>query len=121
MRVRPVDMNGDMMPIYESSQMLVDAEAVAQVVKERLLFFQGEWWEDETLGVAIPEFLANTIRSDNIDLLGKYLTSYISDTEGVLNITDSSLVYNNRELVFRCVIQTANGSASVEVNLTGLL
>ena len=59
MIVRPVDENGDMMPVIKSSQMLSGAEAFAQIVEQRLHFYYGEWWENPTLGIRIPESPAN--------------------------------------------------------------
>ena len=121
MKVRPVDGYGDMMPVYESSQMLTGAEAVAQVAKERLLFFKGEWWEDENLGVAIPEFLASNVKARDVNLFGKFITSYIAQTEGVTAVTNANIEFVNKKLIFSCVLKTTEGNASVEVDLSGLL
>ena len=121
MKVRPVDGSGDMLPIYESSQMLEGAEAIAQIVKERLLFMRGEWWEDETLGIGIPDFLSRTVKSEQINLLDKYITSYIGETEGVEAVTNATVEFVDRVLILKCVVQTSEGSALVEVNLNGLL
>lgn len=41
MRYRPVDDNGDMMPVAYASNMLYDADAVAQAVNSRLRFAYG--------------------------------------------------------------------------------
>lgn len=121
MRVRPVNDEGDMMPIQNDSQMLKDGEAVAQIVKSRLSFYQGEWWEDARLGIRIPEFLADNIRRSDVDILGKYITSYVAETDGVTGIGDVSVEYINRALIYRALLQTNFGAEVVEVNLSGLL
>ena len=121
MIVRPVDEYGDMMPIWNDSQMLSGAEAVAQVVKSRLLFFRGEWWESEEMGIQLPDFVAETVRQSDVDLLAKYITSYIAETEGVNEISDISAEFNKGVLNFRCLIITDEGEAEMEVDLSGLL
>ena len=121
MVVRPIDINDDWMPIYDSSQMRSGAEAVAQIAKQRLLFFQGEWWENEELGIGIPDFLANGVKRQDVNMLGKYLTSYIAETEGVIGVSDASIEYVNHILYFACVLNTTEGNASLEVDLSGLL
>ena len=83
MRVRPEDSNGDMMPVSQNSDMIEGSKAVAQIVKDRILLYRGEWWEDETLGFQLPQFLADTVRKNDVGLLGKYITSYVASTFGV--------------------------------------
>ena len=119
--IRPNDANGDYSPVYESSQLLENNYAIAQIVKERLFLYKGEWWEDELLGIAFPDYLASSMRSYDIDMLGKYITSYVANTEGVTNVTNVHVEYGNHKMIYRCVIMTEYGSAPVEVNLSGLL
>lgn len=121
MRVRPVGANGDMVPIQNDSQMIVDGEAVAQIVKERLRFYRGEWWEDKESGFQLPEFIADTVRKSDVDILAKYITSYIAETEGVIGISGVRIGYDKRVLTYRCVIQTEFGNQIVEVDLSGVL
>ena len=121
MRVRPEDKDGDMMPVSQKSDMIEDAKAIAQIIKDRLLFYYGEWWEDETLGFRLPDFLAETVRKNDVGLLGKYITSYISNTEGVVSIGDVNVVFDKRNFVYAAYINTNTGSEVVEVNLNGLL
>ena len=121
MKVRPVNEEGDMIPVQYESQMVKDASAVAQVVKERLSFYRGEWWEDRTIGIRLPEFLADNVRRSDVDILGKYITSYVAETEGVTGVGSVSVSYEKRVLYYRCVIQTDFGSEVVEVDLNGLL
>lgn len=121
MRVRPVDLQGDMLPIYDSSQMKEGAEAVAQIAKERLLFYQGEWWEDEKLGIRIPEFLANTIKRQDISIVAKYITSYLAETQGITGITDVYVNFSNHRFLYTATLHTDEGSEKLEVSLDGLL
>ena len=83
MIVRPVDSDGDMMPVAYAEQMESGGKAVAQVVRQRLLLYFGEWWEDEQAGFRIPQFLYEGVRSNNIQMLLKYISSYVASTDGV--------------------------------------
>ena len=121
MRVRPNDANGDMMPVQDRSQMLEGAAAVAQIAKERLLFFHGDWWEDEELGIRIPEFLASSVRKSDVSMFAKLITSYIGNTEGVTGVANARAEFKNREMIYSATLLTSEGAAELEVNLNGLL
>jgi len=121
MIVRPLDENGDMTPIYNVNQMIEGSEAVAQVIDLRLAFLYGEWWEDETLGFRVPEFLVGNARSGDVDLLAEYIASYVSNTEGVRSVTGVESVYSNHKMTFYCSVMTDDGEETVEVNVDGLL
>ena len=121
MRVRPVDADGDMMPITDSSQMLEGASAVAQIARDRLLFYQGEWWEDETLGIKLPEFLIEGTRHNEASMLAKYISSYLSETPGATGLSGAIYDFGKRHFAYRAVLKTEEGSARLEVDLSGLL
>ena len=121
MVVRPTDENGDMMPIQSGNQMLTGTKAVAQIARDRLLFYRGEWWEDESLGIRIPDFLANSIRASDVNLFARYITSYLAETEGVRGISSVSAEYDKRSLIFRAILVTDEGSEPLEVNMSGIL
>ena len=96
MRCRPVDENGDMMPVRDSSQMLYGSDAVAAAVDSRLDLVIGDWWEDRSLGFEVPQFLIDGLRASdsNAEMLLNYISAYIMQTQGVLMIdyADYSLV-----------------------------
>ena len=121
MIVRPTDQNGDMIPIAYASQMLTKAEAVAQVVKQRLLFYFGEWWEDESAGFRLPQFLADGIRRENWEMLAKYVSSYVAGTEGVTGVSGTAITLDDRKMIYSCVIHVGEETETVEVELDGVL
>ena len=121
MIVRPTDQNGDMIPIAYASQMLTKAEAVAQVVKQRLLFYFGEWWEDESAGFRLPQFLTDGIRRENWEMLAKYVSSYVAGTEGVAGVSGTFVTLDGRKMVYSCVIHVGEETETVEVELNGVL
>ena len=122
MKVRPLDDNGDFVPVYSLTQMVSGAEAVKQVVEMRLRCYHGEWWEDEDIGFEIPDFLVENIRSGEIDLVSKYISQYIASTQDVQSVDDTLSVYSDHTLQFACVITATDGEEEeVEVDIDGLL
>ena len=121
MIARPVDSDGDMMPVIRPTQMLTDAAAVARVVKSRIQFAYGQWWENEELGFRVPQFLKNGIRRHDVDMLTRYITSYVVQTDGVGAVTDAQLVLNGREATYSCNVIVGEDTESVEVSLDALL
>ena len=121
MIVRPLDANGDILPVYNLDQMFSGSDAISQVINLRLHFMHGEWWEDEEMGFRIPEFLINNVRRGDVELLSKYISAYISETEGVRTVTNIVTKFNNHIMTFFCSVLTTEGqNASVEVNLNGI-
>lgn len=122
MRVRPLGTDGDFVPVYSLSQMASGSDAVRQVVDLRLRLNRGEWWEDEEIGFQVPEFLTESARSGDVDLLSKYISMYISQTMGVRAIEDVLATISGHDMAYTCVVLTDDGtSETVEVNINGLL
>ena len=122
MIVRPLDENGDMMPIHSTSQMIGGDKAVAQVIRLRMDLEYGEWWEDESIGFRVPGFLVDGVRKGDIDMLAKYIASYVSNTQEVRAVTNVAASFNGHEMIFSCAAVMENGSsATVEVDLSGIL
>lgn len=122
MRVRPLGQDGDYIPIYSLEQMKAGEDAVRQVIDLRLRFYHGEWWEDPDIGFRIPDFLVESARSGDVDLLSKYISGYISSTLGVRAIEDVSTTFSGHDLNYSCLVLTETGeSETVEVNLNGIL
>ncbi len=121
MIVRPTDQNGDMVPIAYASQMISGAKAVAQVVKQRLSLYFGEWWEDESIGFRLPQFLADGVRQENIEMLVKYISSYVAATDGVTSVDGTSIVMDGRRMFYSCVVHVGEETEQLEVELDGVL
>lgn len=115
MTIRPVDENGDMMPISDIDQMLTGAEAVAQGIRDHLSLYEGEWWEDEDEGFSMPEMLAYADKSWDTDMFIRFITSYAAGSPGVESVDDLAAIVNGTEL--HLVYQ----GEDVEVDLDGVL
>jgi len=122
MKIRPLDGNGDIMPVTKLEDLIEGAPAVSQVITMRMQLLYGEWWEDPELGFRVPEFLAGNARSGDVDLLAKYIASYVSDTQNVMGVENVSAVYSSHRIVFYCLAVTDEGESSVvEVDVDGIL
>ena len=121
MVVRPVDTDGDMMPIQNLDQLISGAPAVAQIVQDRLHLLYGEWWEDETLGFRVPKFLVENVRFGDTGMLEMYISDYIAGTEGVRIIKDISTDFTDHKFTYKCAVNTGDSTEELEVDMSGLL
>ena len=130
MITRPLDANGDIMPVTDLSQMASGPEAVGIAIKHRCSMIEGEWWEDEELGFGIPDFLG-TVRGDTgADMLARYVSGYIAATPGVTGVNGASVSYSSidprtgkyvHQVTYSADVETGETNQAVEVDLDGLL
>ena len=121
MKYRPLDDNGDMLPVSTKDQMKSGVHAVAQAVLTRLQFFKGEWWEDQDVGMDIPTYLFKSLRVSEMDLIARYVSTYINETPGVNRLTDIQYSYDKHSMHFKCFVFANGEGETVEVNLDGIL
>lgn len=121
MKVRPVDENDDMMPIYSLDQLITGPAAVAQVVKANLTLPEGEWWEDTSLGIDIPGFILDNARLKDVEMLKWYLNSYILGIEGVDALQDVDVITVEKQMRYRATLISEGEEEEMEVSLDGLL
>ena len=118
MILRPVDSDGDVLPVLSTSDLFSGPEAVALLVKYRLSLLQGEWWENPGIGFGILELLRSSrLTQDSGASLASYITDYIRDTAGVLTVEDVSFSVSGRIFSYFCSVRTAEGSATVSTTL----
>ncbi len=118
MILRPVDENGDILPVLSSAALLKGAEATALLVRERLELLSGEWWENPARGNAIVDMLreGRFTEADSQALEG-YLTSYIRQTPGVREIREVSFSAEGRQMRYTCVIDTDDGEEQIDYSI----
>ena len=117
MIMRPVDSNGDVLPVLSSGDLLRRAEGVAQLVRDRLTLFIGEWWENSSVGFWILErFQYSRITEQNASGLCSEIAGYIRGTPGVLDVEDIRFSVVSRRINFSCTVKTAYGEAKVSYN-----
>jgi hypothetical protein len=91
--------------------------AIAQDVRIRLRFFQGEWFLD--LDAGVPFFQSLLVKSPNLAAIREIIGEKILEADGVKSITKLTLDFDKatRELSVRATVNTDLG----ELNLTTLL
>ena len=133
MILRPVDENGDMLPALSSAFLLSGTEAIAELIRGRLSLYTGEWWENPALGNGIPDLLMSSRPTDSNGILemfrdarlteadgqavSSYLSAYIRETPGVLNVRDVSFSAENRHLSYFCIVETDSDSVTINYEL----
>ena len=114
MIMRPVDSNGDVMPVLSSGDLLRGAEAVAQLVRDRLTLFIGEWWENSSVGFWILErFQYQRITEQNASGLCSEIAGYIRGTPGVLDVINIQVSVVGRKINMSCTVHTEYGTADI--------
>ena len=89
MRLRPVDQNGDVLPVLHASDMFSGSLAVAKLVEDRLNLFSGDWWENPSWGNEILRMMQEgRLTETDAQSLSTYLASYVRNTSGVKRNTE---------------------------------
>ena len=115
MILRPVDENGDILPVLMSASLLKGVDAVARLVKDRLELLAGDWWENPAWGNEVVEMMrASRLREAETQALAKYVTSYIRQTPGVLEVEDAAISVEGRRFSFSCRVDTEAGPAEID-------
>ena len=119
MILRPVDVNGDILPVLSSRALLSGPEAVARLVEYRLSLLAGEWWENAGIGFSILEMMRTSrLTEDSGSALASMITSYIRETTGVQEVEDVRFSVSGRVFSYSCSVRTEEGSASVSYDFS---
>ena len=114
MKMRPVDALGDVLPVLSGSDMVMDAEAVALLVHDRLVLLVGEWWENESWGNRVLQMLQEQrLTEANADALSVYLSDYVRETREVQELMDIRYEIVEKVFHWQCTVLTSYGSAAV--------
>ena len=115
MLYRPVDSEGDILPIVTPGDLVRDAKAVAQLIYDRLELLYGTWWEDPEWGNEILEMMRESrITEADGDALAAYITSYIMETPGVVDVSEIDYSVADRRFSYSCLAETESGSEIIE-------
>jgi len=117
---RPVDSQGDMIPITRKSRLQHGAEALAEAIKSRMRLHRGEWFEDPDAGSPVLDLLVNDKVTENyMGAIAHQIVGYIAETTGVKSIQASQPTYNRatRSMTLKCAVMPTNGeSVTLEVS-----
>lgn len=86
---------------------LVNAPAVGQAIKTRLLLFLNEWWEQEEDGLPLFQNILGT-RGDpnNLQAVDLLIQERILGTPNVSNIIEFKSSFENRTYSFHGIVET---------------
>ena len=115
MKLRPVDQNGDMLPVLHASDMLSGSPAVAKLVEDRLVLYFGDWWENSSWGNEILRMLQEGRMTEaDAQSLSTYLSSYVRKTSGVKEVQDERWDISGGRFSWGCTVLTEYGKAGIE-------
>ena len=118
MILRPVDENDDILPVLSSSVLLKGAPAIARLSKDRLDLLNGDWWENSAWGNALVDMLKEGRFTENdIQALSSYITSYLRETPGVVDVRDAAAAVDGRRFSYTCTVDTEDGTVDLVYNL----
>lgn len=118
MILRPVDENGDILPVLVSASLLKGTGAVARLVKDRLELLAGDWWENPAWGNEVLEMMRSSrLTEADTQALANYITSYIRQTDGVLGVEDVAFSVEVRQCSYNCLIETENGAETIHYEI----
>lgn len=112
LRVRKLDSNWD--PSYGQGvdNYITDIDAVAQIIKSRLLLFYGEWWEDRKLGLPMWQSILGVSGNQRV-VVDHLIYEVIAGTPNVSGVTNLTSTIENREYTFTATVGTDFGTIVV--------
>ena len=115
MKLRPVDQNGDMLPVLQVSDMLSGSLAVAKLVEDRLVLYFGDWWENSSWGNEILRMLQEgRLTEADAQSLSTYLAGYVRKTAGVKEVQDERWNLSGCLFSWSCTVITEYGKAEID-------
>lgn len=115
--VRALDQNGDPLQGNGQNNFISDLQAVAQIIRTRLLLFQGEWFLDQNDGLPLfNSMLGSSGSARNLEVITNLIASRIRETQYVLAITSIYATFQNRKYVFNATVQTQFGTLTISTN-----
>ena len=118
MMIRPLDENGDILPVLSSSGMLSGAAAVGRLAEARLNLLSGDWWENPAWGNEVLKMLQESRMTEaDAQALSGYLSSYVKETSGVLDVRDVKWNLDGTRFSLSCTLRTEEGETVAEYRL----
>ena len=113
--LRPVDENGDILPVMNYEDLVDGADAIAQLVRYRLQLLTGDWWENSGWGCDVLEMIRSSRMTEaDQEVLASYLSTYIRQTEGVQELDNVAFSVEGSTFRFSCTAMTNMGDTQVE-------
>ena len=109
--VRSLDSNGDPLQGNGQDNFISDLQAVAQIIKTRLLLFEGEWFLDLLDGLPLSQSILGSSGSQrNLEIVLNLISTRIQGFQPyVTGISSLSASYTNRQFIYSGTAQTIFG------------
>lgn len=109
-------LSGDIDIIDNGAYLVSRTDQIAQNLAIRLRFFQGEWYLNILAGV--PYYQYFLIKAPNQIQVDSFLMDEISNTNGVLDITSYSSVYNSQKRQYFVNFECTTITGNIQLELT---
>jgi hypothetical protein len=112
--VRALDVNGD--PLQGNGQLnfISDLAAITQIIRTRLLLFQGEWFLNLLDGLPLFQSILGASGSQrSLQIIINLISARITGTQYVTSISYISASYLNRAFTYKAAIETQFGTVYV--------
>lgn len=118
MKIRPVDENGDILPVLQIADMVSGPAAVSRLAECRMTLYAGDWWENPEHGNEILRMLQESrmTEADAAGLSG-YLASYVRETEGVQDVRDVKWALEGGRFSWSCTVMAQGGEVDIHYAL----
>ena len=118
MLCRPIDDTGDILPVLSASDLLTGIPAAAAGLRDHLLLFQGDWWENPEKGNEVLDLLQDARVTDrDAETLSSYLSSWILEFPEVRSVSDATASFSGHAFQYACTAHTEEGEAPVSLSL----
>ena len=114
MLLRPVDENGDILPVHSVSDMLSGPAAVGRLACDRLRLLRGDWWESPDEGFQILELLReDRVSERNLDQLSDTISAFLLETSGIIAVDDVQTEMTGHVFSYSCRLICEDGTTDV--------
>ena len=112
--VRALDSNWDVLAGNGTANFISDLAAVTQILAQSLKLYQGEWWENLSLGLPLFQSILGAPGSPkSIKAIIGLLVKQIYAVPYVTGISAISVTYQARRLQFSATVQTQFGTVTL--------
>jgi hypothetical protein len=101
-------------PVFDPAQTLTGVDAVAQDILTRLKLWQGEWWENLSLGTPMLQTIfAQPATPQGQNAMALALQTQIQQAPYAQRVIDVQVSFSDGQFSYSCSVQTAFGVVSV--------
>lgn len=116
LKCRILDADGDYSFGNNDQDYTAGIDAIAQVIKTKVLLFYGEWWENIGIGIPMFQSIIGQMNPEALQTSASLLiTKRIMEVEGVISVDDVTITRSGRTLNFQISVNTEAGETTVEV------